>query len=426
MKPRKLTLSNGLQVVLCKTTHAPVVSMQAWVKVGSADESDNIAGISHFLEHMLFKGTKKRGVGEIAKEIEACGGDINAYTSFDQTVYKIDIASRYIDRGLDVLSDLICHSTFDGVELEREKMVVLEEIKRAHDNPGHISSHVLFDTCYKKHPYRRPVLGFSQTVKHITPKKIVDFYSNFYKAKNMVVVVSGDFPNNILKRIENYFNLSKKSFLIPKRKPEPIQNSLRIGIKHLPINEAYLTLAYPICDSKNFDTALLDLLSVIIGQGDSSRLFHELRIKENIANSLLTHPFSPIDKGILITSINLNTSNLAKCFKVTFKVFRDIKNNISEDELKRAKIAIEKDFIYQGETVQGLSRKLGYFAINFKDLNYDKKYLAHVRSAKIKDLLKVASKYLDNKKLNVSMVVPNEAKLTERKIKEILKNAGKY
>src|SRR5690349_17186801 len=149
-------LDNGLTVVLKQQHGSPVVAFQAWVGVGSADEPEELAGIAHVFEHMLFKGTQKRGVGAIAQEVEGAGGDINAWTSFDQTVFHLVLASRFFDTGLDIIADALQRSSFDPGELERELKVVLEEVKQGEDSPSRIATQSLFATAYQKHPYRRP------------------------------------------------------------------------------------------------------------------------------------------------------------------------------------------------------------------------------------------------------------------------------
>src|SRR6478672_7185402 len=171
MTPVRYQLPNGLRVVLQENHAAKVVAFQAWVAVGSADESPEIAGIAHVFEHMLFKGTARRGVGQIAQEVEAAGGEINAWTSFDQTVYHLVLASRFFDTGLDILADAIQHSSFDPAELERELKVVLEEIKQGEDNPSRVITQELFKTAFTKHPYRRPVIGFEKVVRTFTRPK---------------------------------------------------------------------------------------------------------------------------------------------------------------------------------------------------------------------------------------------------------------
>src|SRR5205823_4648927 len=159
---------------------APVVAFQAWVGVGSADEEPGEAGIAHVFEHMLFKGTEKRGVGQIAQEIEAAGGDINAWTSFDQTVYHLVLASRYFDTGLDILSDAVQRSSFDPVELERELKVVLQEIKQGEDSPSRVATQTLFSTAFAVHPYRRPVIGNEASVRALGRDRLLDFFHRWY------------------------------------------------------------------------------------------------------------------------------------------------------------------------------------------------------------------------------------------------------
>src|SRR5579872_7135506 len=154
-----------MTVVLQENHASPVVAFQAWVGVGSADEPPELAGIAHVFEHMLFKGTRRRKVGRIAQEIEGAGGEINAWTSFDETVYHLVIASRFFDTGLDIITDALRNSSFDPGELERELKVVLEEVKQGEDSPSRVATQALFQTAYQKHPYRRPVIGTTKTVK---------------------------------------------------------------------------------------------------------------------------------------------------------------------------------------------------------------------------------------------------------------------
>ncbi|RMG60480.1 MAG: insulinase family protein, partial [Deltaproteobacteria bacterium] len=156
----KYTLENGMTVVMKENHLSPIVAVQVWVKAGSATEPPEYAGISHVLEHMAFKGTKKRGVGEIAKEVEALGGDINAYTTFDHTVYHITISSRYLENALEILADTLENSVFDEKELRKEVEVVLEEYRMNEDDPDRVSTKLLFSTFFRKHPYGRPVIGF--------------------------------------------------------------------------------------------------------------------------------------------------------------------------------------------------------------------------------------------------------------------------
>ena len=173
------TLDNGLTVILEENHSAPVVSMNIAVKVGSAMETDAEAGISHFIEHILFKGTPTRAVGQIAHDVEAAGGDINAYTSFDQTVYYINMASRFANEGLDILCDAIQNPLFDQIETEKECEVICEEIRRGQDNPSSLFSENLFRNTYGKHLYGRPIIGFEKVVKSFTGKDLKKFWKKW-------------------------------------------------------------------------------------------------------------------------------------------------------------------------------------------------------------------------------------------------------
>ncbi len=200
------TLPNGLEVLVREDPAQSVVEVQIWVGAGSRDEPDGQEGIAHLFEHMLFKGTEKRGVGEIAAAIESAGGDINAYTSMDQTVYHITIASDYFLTAMGVLSDAIQNSSFDRGELEREKLVVLEEIRMRNDRPPIMLHQKAMNNAYQKHPYRLPVIGTVESVSSFTRDDIVKYIDKHYYPENITVVVVGDVgAEPVIKKVHDLF-----------------------------------------------------------------------------------------------------------------------------------------------------------------------------------------------------------------------------
>jgi zinc protease len=200
------TLNNGLTVVLLPTQLAPVVAIQAWVGVGSADESPNQAGLSHLMEHMLFKGTARRGVGEIAREVELAGGEINAWTSRDSTVFHLVMPSRYAEVGIDVLSDALIHSSFDADELSREREVVLEEIRQGKDEPMRALAQSMFSGAFERHPYRNPVIGTPESVAKFRRSDLLKFRDRWYRGSNTALVVAGNFePTKMRRQIQKHF-----------------------------------------------------------------------------------------------------------------------------------------------------------------------------------------------------------------------------
>src|SRR3954464_14730796 len=185
-------LDNGLTSLGEENHAAPVVAIQVWVRVGSADERSDEAGLAHLHEHMLFKGNARRGPGQIARTVEACGGEINAWTSFDQTVYHVVLASRFFAEGMDVLADAVTSAAFDRDELQREIEVVCEEIRRSQDSPTRKLSRELFALAFRRHPYGKPVIGTEESVRGFTRAGLLSFYRRWYRPENAVVIVVGD------------------------------------------------------------------------------------------------------------------------------------------------------------------------------------------------------------------------------------------
>jgi zinc protease len=223
----QVLLDNGLAVL--EEVHVPCRRAQVGSRL-EADEGDEEAGMCHFIEHMIFKGTEKRKVREMAKEIESLGGSINAHTSYDQTVYHVTLASRYGEVGLDILADAIQHSTFDAAELEKEREVILEEIRMGEDEPGRRIFKQTMGTVFKKHPYRRPIIGHEGTIGRITRDQMVRFFRQWYVPNRMVFVAVGDFDRldmeekvkkvfKSLNRRTSFFRRERKSR--NRKKPNP-------------------------------------------------------------------------------------------------------------------------------------------------------------------------------------------------------------
>lgn len=421
-----LELDNGLRVVIRENHAAPVVALDVWVNVGSGDETDGQAGLAHVHEHMLFKGTERRAVGEIAREVEGAGGDINAFTSNDNTVYHIVIASRFFGKALDILADFIQHSSFDPVELGKEEEVVMEELRRREDNPGQKIYRHLFETAYKVHPYRRPIIGYEETVKHFTRDQIVGFYRQWYAPKNMIVVIVGDL------NAEQALALVKKEFGPMPKTPdpraggserdakEPPQPELRVSIHPQDISETYLYLGFHTPAFTGPDLAELDLLSVILGMGESSRLVQRVRSEKQLVNKIWGYAYTPRDPGLFLVGAQLNTGKAPEALAEVLRQMFLVKHQPVESwELAKAKLQLEADSDYSRETVQGQARKLGYYASLTGDPLYEEKYLARVKEVNSEDLMRAANKYFMSQNLSVVALVPDkDAKLFTQAIAE--------
>ncbi len=408
---RQLTTENGLKVILKENRTAPVVALQIWAKVGSADEGDEEAGICHFIEHMIFKGTEKRKVREMAREIESLGGRINAYTSYDQTVYHITIASRYADTALDILADAVQYSTFDPLELEKEREVILEEIRMGKDNPSNQLFKQTMAALFQSHPYRRPLIGFENTIKAITRDQMISFFKRWYAPKRMVFIAVGDFN---LSEMENKLKETFKEFrpsseILPKRMKEPEQMEVRSVLTQGGFKETYLQIAFPASSATDEDTPSLDVLSQILGGGETSRLVQKIKLEKGLVNSISASSFTPRDSGGFFIGATLPAENVEKASEAVLKeVIRLGQEGVTAEELYRIKVNIESDLIYDRQTVQGEARKMGYYEVFADDVQFEKEYMRRIRLLQSEDIQKVVKKYLKKSRLVISLLVPSE------------------
>jgi zinc protease len=418
---KKFQLKNGLKVLLIESHKSPVVSVQMWVKTGSADEVKKEEGLSHFIEHLVFKGTDKYKVGEIAALVEGSGGELNAYTSFDQTVFYVTISKKFGSVGLDVISQMMGFPTFDATEIDNEREVVIEEIKRGEDSPQRQIGQLLFSTAYKKHAYKVPVIGYADNIRKVSAKKIKQYFESRYVPRNMFLVVSGDFQSAEMKKeVEKYFG-GFRDFKVKKvkRVKEPAQKKPTITIKKSDFQETLTYVAFKAPNVKHKDVPGLDILSLILGQGDSSRLVHKLRIEEAVVNGTGAFTFTPQDDGLLAFSGSLQPVNLEKYLEVLANEIAEIYHNPpTMGEIQKAVINIASEQVYSVETVDGLARKAGSQEFFMGDSEYYKKYLAAIYKTAPSDIQRLAKKYFDPAKITVAIL----SKRDEKEVKEIVNN----
>jgi zinc protease len=401
-------LDNDLEVVLEENHATPVVAFQAWVKIGSADEPAELAGIAHVFEHMLFKGTKKRGVGQIAREVESAGGEINAWTSHDETVYHLVLASRYFDIGLDILSDTLTNASFDAAELERERKVVLEEIKQGLDDPEHQAGQGLFQTLFDVHPYGRPIIGSESTVRKLRREDILAFFAKYYAASNLTLVVVGDFDADVAKKkIAQAFAAMPRGSALAPRPPQSEQTSLRVQGRARDVKEAQLLFGFRTPAINHPDIAALDLLAVLLGQGDSSRLNLEIVRNRQLATNTSAYLFSARDPGALVVGVSLPAGRIEDATRALLdEALRLTCEETPAEELAKAKTILESDRVYDRETVQGYARKLGFFAAVAGDPGFEERYLAALQKITAADLRRVAAQYLRTSNLSIYVQIP--------------------
>jgi zinc protease len=404
----RATLENGMRVVLSEDHSAPVAAFQVWVEVGSADERPAEAGISHLIEHMIFKGTNERRAGEIAGTIERYGGRINAYTSYDHTVYHVVIASCYQHKGLEVLADAIQHPSFDQQELAREKEVVIEEINMGEDDPGRALHKALFRTSFQRHSYGRPIIGYADQVKGFKRDEVFSYYSKWYCPENMVFVGVGDFRvSELLSSLKGLFTAPSRSLPVRRRPEEPPQEAFRPLVMQQAIKERYFALGFHIPGITDEDIYALDVLAAILGHGASSRLQQELRFKRGLVSSIYAYAYTPKDPGLFVIGGTFQPGAIPEGIKgIITELSRIQDTGVDEAELRKARTMVETDFTYDRETVQGEARTLGYFETAWGDATKGGAYLQGIVRVGAHDVQEMARKYFNPKNLTACLLVP--------------------
>ncbi len=411
--PRLFRFPNGFELLVVPDRHAPVLALDLWVRVGSACERPDEAGMAHLVEHMLFKGTARRGPGEIAREVEGVGGEINAYTSFDHTVYTLTVASRFAGLGLDLLADAAFGSGFDPVELDREKQVVLEEIRRGRDLPQLRLSRLLFEQAYTRHPYGRPVIGREETVAGFTRDRCLEFVSRWYRPGNMTLVACGDArPGRLAERVAALFGTRGRSGR-PRgtaRLREPAPGAFRARFEVADVSETYWNLAFPGPSASHPDVAALDVLTTVVGQGEASRLQHRVKMERNLVRSVGAGAYTPRDPGLIHVAAVAEPGLAGDGFEaVCEELFRLAREPVGETELDRARRNVEADFVYQKETVQGQAQKAGFFHVVLGSVAAEEAYLASLRQVDARAVQRVARRYLRPDRAVLVALLPRAA-----------------
>lgn len=407
---RMTRLDNGL-VIIVRTDHsAPVVSAQAWCQTGSIHEGRWLgAGLSHCLEHMLFKGTTTRGPGRIDQEIQAVGGDINAYTSFDRTVYYINVPNNGARVAVDILCDVVQNATLPPDELEKEKQVILREMDMAQDDPGQRSSRRLFEVAYTRSPYRFTIIGYPDIFKLFTPADLRAYYHERYVPNNLFLVVVGDVrAEDIEAQIRDAFARLPQRALPPDVLPdEPKQIAPRVVVEDAPIEVGHAHFAWHIPDLRHPDVPVLDVLATLLGQGRSSRLYRRVREEQGLVHEVDAWTYNPGAPGLLGVSALVEGRSFEAARDAVLAEIEQMKSRpITKAELNKAVKQFMAGYLAIRKTMAGQAQDLGAGWLAAGDLNFSRRYLAAVERVLPEDVQRVAQTYLTTENLTLYALLP--------------------
>lgn len=421
---------NGHKIVLAHK-EGGLVNISTWVKTGSINETDSNNGISHFLEHLMFKGTHKHKAGEFDKILEAKGAIVNAATWKDYTFYYVTLPkgenNKDFYEALELHADMMMDPILPPEEIgapfsmedrtvtdKRERHVVIEEIRMREDQPWTKVYNAANRAMYTNHPYKRDVIGTPRIISQVPQSEIMDYYRTFYSPNNMTTIVVGDFDNDVvLEKLEKFFDFTDRTEHIngqhiidtPTQQTKYIENTACI-------NSAFLMFGYLGSQAKEIkDNILLDMLAIILGEGSSSRLYQNLIESQEIPifNMIDAEHYIFKDGGNFFIQANFVPDKKEEAINLVKNELEKIKDNISEDEFKKAKKKIQSRFAYNAETVSEIGETIGYYMTVCDNLALVEDYLKILNEISIKDLQDVANKFLNIDNAVISVLMPEKS-----------------
>ncbi len=407
------TLDNGLIVIVREDHSAPVVSAQAWSMSGSIHEGRWLgAGLSHVLEHMLFKGTSTRPGSRIDQEVQEAGGYMNAYTSFDRTVYHIDVPNTGAHTAIDILCDIMQNAALPGSELAKEMDVIRREMDMGQDDPGRRASRRLFETAYTRSPYRFTIIGYPDIFNELKPEDIHNYYHEKYAPNNCFFVVAGDVKNDeVVAQIKAAYAKSKARAMPPMVLPaEPKQIAAREIIEEAAVELGHFHFAWHIPELRHPDVPVIDVLSVLLGGGRSSRLFQQVRERQGLAHHVDAWTYSPGLPGVFGMSAIVDGDKFVAARDAMLVEIEKLKVNVvSADELHKAVKQFVSATLSTRKTMEGQAQNLGGNWIAANDLNFSERYLAAVKRVTLADIQRVARHYLTDENRTLYALLPTGA-----------------
>src|SRR5881398_1087024 len=414
---QKWILPNGLTIIVQEDRSAPVASVQAWCATGSIDEDQHLgAGLSHILEHMLFKGTKTRSTNVIAQKIQDVGGYINAYTSFDRTVFWIDVPKDGVATALDVLADAMLNSTLPPEEYRKEQEVIRREFAMGMDDPDRMAGLLLFATAYQRHPYRFPVIGEIEIYNQLTQEQVMQYYKTRYVPNNLTFIVVGDVDaERVRQQLADLFKPYPEKSLQPVFIPEePPQLGRREVHEEFATELTHLSLAWHIPEVTNPDVPALDLLSSILGDGRSSRLYRRVREEAGLAYRISAFSYTPGDPGLFGIDVTLDPKKREAAEQLVLRILDEVKQaGVTTEELMKAKKMSLSHHLGALTTMRGQASDIGSNWLLTRNLNFSRDYLDAAQKVTLDDIKRVAAHYLTDENLTVVSLNPKGSLLAK-------------
>ncbi len=404
----KKQLPNGLTVLLKEDHAAPIVAVNVWFGVGSVHETEVMNGLAHFQEHMVFKGTTKHGVGEIARIVKSHGGNLNAGTSYSYTMYYVVLPSENFATALEVQADAMMHSTFDPEEFTKERLVVIDEARMYDDRPESFTFYRTMELGFDKHTYRRPIAGYQHIVEKITRDQLVEFYNNYYRPSNAVLVVVGDVDaERAMAEIEKTYGVWKNGKVTINEPPvEPAQKSFRFKAFEGEMDHAYLGAGFHVPSLLDEDYPALQMLAELVSAGRSSRLYRRVREEKQLVTSVSADMLAEKWPGFFLVAASMPREKWEPACEAIFAELERFKHErAGEEELDKARRQVERSMFKELETMEGQASNLGYYQL-LGDYQLADRHREAIKRVTAERVMEVARKYFHPDNLSLIAYTP--------------------
>lgn len=412
------SLDNQIKIVTETIPFVRSISFGIWVKVGSQNENEKTNGISHFIEHMLFKGTANRNAKDIAEQMDAIGGQMNAFTTKQMTCYYTRILDTNFDKALEIMADMFLNSTFDEKEMTKEKKVIIEEINMYEDTPEELVFEIINKNVWDGHSLAYPILGSSENVESFTNKIVKSYYENNYAPENIIISLAGNFETSqMIEKIKIFFGKikNKKS---PRSSVPSVKYKKSIAVKQKNIEQIHICLGFPgikTCLEENYSLALLN---TILGGGMSSRLYQKIREENALAYSLFSYNYAYETAGLFTIYAAINPAKVEKCIEVIINEIKNLKSDpITNNQLSKTKEQLKANYLMSLESSSSRMNSLGKSILSYNKILTPEEIIKEIDSVSIEQIYQLVDKIFIFDKISLSAVGKNEYDF-----EEIIKN----
>jgi len=402
---KKTILPNGVRVVSEQHTSSKSVSLGVWVLTGTRDEAEQDIGLSHFLEHLVFKGTKTRNAYQIAKSLEALGGELNAYTTREHTNYHCLVLKEDWKIGLEILADLVCNMKLSNKDFELEKKVILQEIAMSDDTPEDIIYDYLFEHSYKNHPLGRQILGVSETIEKMTQKRILDFYKTYYQGSNLIVSAAGPVTHDELVIQAQKLFKTRKNFTEKDVRRVPVWKKARKIYDKEEMEQAHILLALPAASFKDEFRFEAFIVNSLLGGGMSSKLYQAVREKQGLAYTVFSALHTQTDSGNITIYAGTDTSKVKKVISIIAdELLKLKKNGIRQSELDLFKTQVRGQLLMGSDDVENRMSSLGVNEMIFEEYRSVERVIEQVEKVTLKSIHKYIKNDFDLDKVSIILM----------------------